>query len=76
MASTAEDAKRRKVDTPADVVRGFAGATDGTQQLTWFCDPASWPEPAEGSTEGGGGHWSVDEAGQLVIGPPSKKDFW
>lgn len=75
MASADEDVKRRKVDAPADIVRGFGGATDGS--LTWFCDPTSWPEPAEGTTEGGGGHWSVDEAtGSLVIAPPSKKDFW
>ena len=57
------------------LVEGFGSVGD---RLKWFCEPSAWEtaEGAPGAAEGVGGHWSVDEDGQLVIGPPSKKDFW
>ena len=65
MASTKDD---------AIVVEGFGEI--GTK-LTWYCDPAGWPESKLPSqSEGRGGKWCVDGEGSLVVEPPTKKDFW
>jgi regulation of enolase protein 1 (concanavalin A-like superfamily) len=68
------------------LVQGFSGVgphllTRSSPQsvhgstLAWYCDPSAW-QPLAGVSEGSGGSWKVDEAGQLIIAPPSKKDFW
>ena len=48
-------------------------------ELAWFCDPTAWRSSSSAEckgVEGDGGHWCVDGKGCLVLGAPSKKDFW
>uniref|UniRef100_A0A7S3L4I2 Uncharacterized protein n=2 Tax=Amphora coffeiformis TaxID=265554 RepID=A0A7S3L4I2_9STRA len=64
------------------LVQGFRDiGPDGSGSLQWFCAPDRWGLPHDDNNndqrEGRGGSWSVDEdANQLTITPPAKKDYW